>query len=214
MTKWLRLFAITASCTIAFFTTSANADTLNFTELDAQGVNPYNTGRTELTLSNAKISTTSSELYYAPSGGFLEANDLGSISAFGNVSVAGNLEILFDGPVENLKFGTFGWSSSPNGTHDRYRFTAFNGSNLVYDRTLDYVNDLLGITLALDLSSFGHITRLVFDPTNSWDGIVFNDFSFGTVPVSAVPLPMAFPLFAAALGGLGLFGWRRKKSLS
>jgi hypothetical protein len=38
------------------------------------------------------------------------------------------------------------------------------------------------------------------------------NFSVGD-PVfpSAVPLPAAFPLFAAGLGGLGLLGWRRKR---
>jgi hypothetical protein len=29
--------------------------------------------------------------------------------------------------------------------------------------------------------------------------------------VAATPLPAALPLFAAGLGGLGLFGWRRKR---
>lgn len=30
--------------------------------------------------------------------------------------------------------------------------------------------------------------------------------------VAATPIPAALPLFAAALGGLGFFGWRRKKA--
>jgi len=33
-------------------------------------------------------------------------------------------------------------------------------------------------------------------------------------PVSATPIPAALPLFAAALGGLGLLGWRRKKGVA
>ncbi|WP_395017625.1 hypothetical protein [Dongia sp.] len=39
--------------------------------------------------------------------------------------------------------------------------------------------------------------------------------SFGLVYVTSVattPIPAALPLFAAALGGLGLVGWRRRKS--
>jgi len=34
------------------------------------------------------------------------------------------------------------------------------------------------------------------------------------VPVSAVPLPAALPLFATGLGALGLIGWRRKRKAS
>jgi hypothetical protein len=33
-----------------------------------------------------------------------------------------------------------------------------------------------------------------------------------TATVSAVPLPAALPLFATGLVGLGLLGWRRKKT--
>src|SRR5262249_35578728 len=40
------------------------------------------------------------------------------------------------------------------------------------------------------------------------------DDSFGVTlgtPVSTTPLPTALPLFATGIGGLGLFGWRRKR---
>lgn len=44
------------------------------------------------------------------------------------------------------------------------------------------------------------------------DGAAFEyAFPGGAVPVSATPLPAAFPLFATGIGGLGLFGWRRKR---
>jgi len=32
------------------------------------------------------------------------------------------------------------------------------------------------------------------------------------ISVSPVPIPAALPLFAAALSGLGLLGWRKKKA--
>lgn len=39
-------------------------------------------------------------------------------------------------------------------------------------------------------------------------------FSATYTPVTATPLPAALPLFATALGGLGLLGWRRKRKAS
>ncbi|HVZ02718.1 MAG TPA: hypothetical protein VHA35_24635 [Dongiaceae bacterium] len=36
--------------------------------------------------------------------------------------------------------------------------------------------------------------------------------NFDQVAVATTPIPAALPLFASALGGLGLFGWRRRKT--
>jgi hypothetical protein len=45
----------------------------------------------------------------------------------------------------------------------------------------------------------------------SWDFGVTN-VNFDQVAVAATPIPAALPLFASALGGLGLLGWRRKQA--
>ena len=44
------------------------------------------------------------------------------------------------------------------------------------------------------------------------DGRV-GSFLVKTTPVAATPIPAALPLFAAALGGLGLLGWRRNQAM-
>ena len=36
----------------------------------------------------------------------------------------------------------------------------------------------------------------------------------GLTSVAPIPLPAAFPLFATALAGMGLLGWRRKRKAS
>ena len=51
--------------------------------------------------------------------------------------------------------------------------------------------------------------RLLFQAT--WSGAVDGGESFYIVPLAAVPIPAALPLFAAGLAGLGLLAARRKK---
>ena len=41
-----------------------------------------------------------------------------------------------------------------------------------------------------------------------------NAFEFSNIYTPAIPLPAAFPLFATAIAGLGLLGWRRKRKAS
>lgn len=52
----------------------------------------------------------------------------------------------------------------------------------------------------------------------AFDGVALrddgtNDYAFAGVEISAVPIPAALPLFGSALAALGLFGWRRKRSV-
>jgi hypothetical protein len=51
--------------------------------------------------------------------------------------------------------------------------------------------------------------RLLFQAT--WSGAVDGGESFYIVPLAAVPIPAALPMFAAGLAGLGLLAARRKK---
>jgi hypothetical protein len=50
------------------------------------------------------------------------------------------------------------------------------------------------------------LVELALDPAIT----VTSDSDSGTL--TATPLPAALPLFATGLGGLGLFGWRRKRN--
>jgi hypothetical protein len=47
-------------------------------------------------------------------------------------------------------------------------------------------------------------------PTQGGNAFFTGDLVIASVP-AATPLPAALPLFASALGGLGLLGWRRKR---
>jgi hypothetical protein len=68
------------------------------------------------------------------------------------------------------------------------------------------------LDVLLNPATFGTQLTGMVDPTFSAAGGQFV-FSPGVFSAAAVtPLPAALPLFAAALGGLGLLGWRRRKS--
>jgi hypothetical protein len=72
---------------------------------------------------------------------------------------------------------------------------------------------------ALDLvtetsDTTGTVPALAFANTDASSHIFALETSapFG-IEVTATPLPAALPLFATGLGGLGLFGWRRKRKV-
>lgn len=46
----------------------------------------------------------------------------------------------------------------------------------------------------------------------TWNSSNFVQWDNVRLDVARAPIPAALPLFASALGGLGFFGWRRKKS--
>jgi hypothetical protein len=57
------------------------------------------------------------------------------------------------------------------------------------------------------LAGFGDVDSVKLLPLGA--NVNVNDITIS--PVAATPLPAALPLFATALGGLGLLGWRRKR---
>ena len=71
--------------------------------------------------------------------------------------------------------------------------------------TLDvaYAINLLGQILGHGTNGLGQTRAFLLTPCDKRVA--------GVPPVSAFPLPAALPLFATALGGLGLLGWRRKR---
>jgi hypothetical protein len=97
------------------------------------------------------------------------------------------------------------------------------------DSTLETVNS--GTMFQGDITntwwaSAGVIDRIAFTPDGAWvcigaGGCATNSFlldlgdrgNYTISPaVSAVPLPAAVWLFLSALGGLGLFGWRKRRT--
>jgi hypothetical protein len=99
--------------------------------------------------------------------------------------------------------GTSYIASGPNsGAND-------NADNLLYS-TYPFV-DSFGI--GFDLTA-------VVDPPYTYDSAQLTcnggnlgcpDFSPLNIQLTQTPLPAALPLFATGLGGIGLFGWRRKR---
>jgi PEP-CTERM motif len=119
-----------------------------------------------------------------------------------NVFVAGRLfaidisasQIIYF-PNENITYGT----------------GAFNGFKLSFSGAPSIANVTVNAATTLPVG-------LTFDATTvflNYSGATVTtqqatilDVTFGT---NEVPLPAAFPLFAAGLGALGLLGWRRKR---
>ena len=58
-----------------------------------------------------------------------------------------------------------------------------------------------------------HLSLFSTDGGSSWQSEEYNNV-FQILGTAAIPLPAAFPLFATALAGMGLLGWRRKRKAS
>jgi len=197
MKKILSIARAAIACVSLVFalTATANADTLDFTELTTTGF----TGLKTLSLSNATLTTSDDEFYiYTPfENGAADAK--GGICAIGGSNCQAGMEISFTQDIMGLTF-----QSGSFETGDSATITAFNGATEL--GSIDVIADML-----LDFSGFGVINRLVFvdNDSTAW-GISYGGFDFQTV--TAVPLPAALPLFGAALTGMGLIGWKRRKS--
>lgn len=85
---------------------------------------------------------------------------------------------------------------------DSVVISAFNGATMVTE-------SLFEANATFDLSSFGTITRLVFDDSSTGAGFAYQNFSFERV--AAVPLPAGMGLLAGALGVAGFVARRKKR---
>jgi hypothetical protein len=102
----------------------------------------------------------------------------------------------------------------------------FVGAALLFIPTIDGTSGSLELTAVQTGSNLGGPFpegTLIFSSPMPLSAATLQAFSGGTTvaqlendnldltPVGGTPLPAALPLFATALGGLGLLGWRRKR---
>ena len=187
------LKTILTAATISLTASTAFAATLDFVGF---GAGQY--GST-INVSGATITnTTGGNILVGPSvAGY--ANGFCSLAMVG-FSCEADTEINFNTTVSNLSFWLDG---SDNG--DSLALT-LHGIGDAFLTTLNFtVPDQL-----IDLSSYGNVTRLVFDDSSSASGYGFSRFNFDS-GVAPIPLPASLPLL---LGAIGIFGAlkRRRKS--
>jgi hypothetical protein len=132
-------------------------------------------------------------------------------------TVLGQFELSFDPSADAGGMVTTNFLNLPVSS---IGFTYFSGSDLLLIGGLEAGDNILAsyapdLLLAIDnFSTGGFLPLFAFgytDPPgtfNATDGMTFVSSS----PAAVTPVPAALPLFAAALGGLGLLGWRRSRS--
>lgn len=206
MIKALSSTAIAVAVSLCMsFSLAAQADTLDF--FDANGNTESYVGGTTFSLANATITTTGADLYIGSRNNHGDRLGTGTITPVyyndaGRPRSFTEMNIEFNAVIENLYFE----ATEPIGFFD-VNVSAYNDGGLVGSLLLSRSQ-----TIA-DFSSFGLITSLVFtDGGNSpfSEGSYYGNFSFDVANISAVPLPAAFPLFGAALIGIGLLSRRKK----
>jgi len=140
---------------------------------------------------------------------------LGALS--GNVTFSNGFHLSFSGGFIDLgndveagdsdyiNFGSLGGAlSAPGFPTDLYALDRVGWSLIDFDRR----------ALSSDHLPPSYLSAALFDRVDF--GILFvglgrpNVFLSGTL--TSTPIPPALPLFAAALGGLGILGWHRRKS--
>jgi hypothetical protein len=116
-------------------------------------------------------------------------------------------------------------ATAGNGTTQQFQFQLLNDGSVVDEGSIDFYtgHDATGSrifgTYGFSDSTFDEV-RLQsllgggpFRLTSLFplDGLALDSIAIGTASVATTPLPAALPLFASALGGLGFFGWKRRK---
>lgn len=181
---------ILAAAAITLAGSSAYAITLDFIGF---GSGTYGSS---INVSGATVTNTSGGNILVGAGAAGQANGFCSLG----IGCQADTEIDFNATVSNLSF----WLDGSN-LGDSLALTV-RGIGDVLLATLNFtVPDQL-----IDLSSYGSITRLVFDDSSSGAGYGYSRFNFDDA-ISPIPVPASLPLL---LGGIGLIGFmkRRRKS--
>jgi len=172
---------------------TVHADSLDFTEV-ASGSTDY-----ILNLSNATLTTPDTVIEIFAPFELDGAGDQGAVCAAFGDDCYGDMEISFTQDIMGLSFQSIAFY-----TGDKATVTAFKGADML--GSIDITSNGL-----IDFTGFGILDRLVFEDSDSIaGGVAYTNFDFTTV--TAVPLPAALPLFGAALAGMGIMGWKRRKN--
>ncbi len=185
-----RLLGAIVGLVVAGMAGTAQAATLDFS-----GFASGDTGLSILDVGDATVSVPGGTVFIYHPGEFGAFSTSGGLCA---LTESGNCEtdwtLTFDYAVTNLTFEAAFFHRGDSVEVEYYNGATLLGSSFV---------TAAGVT---DLSGVGMITSLFFNDSSKGAGFGFGDFAF-----AAIPLPAAFPLFATALAGMGLLGWRRKR---
>lgn len=168
------------------------AHAATFTDLPGSGY----FGGTVFVGAEATITSFGTSLYF---GGADSRPD--SFCAISGSSCEADMEIAFNYAVDNLSFSTGGFNPG-----DFVAVSAFDAAEILLG-TIDVFSDTF-----VDFRAFGSISRLFFDDSSTGAGFGYAGFSFEPASVSAVPLPAGGLLILSGLGGLAVFGRKKKKA--
>jgi hypothetical protein len=172
--------------------------------------NDYNVPRisaTSTTTGGASASS-SSQLYYSFAVSGADGNVPVSITASGGASASQGARAFANLTIQSMD--TFAYVV--NQTLD------LNNSSQIFSINQSFTlaaNVIYRVTMqTLTAGSNGTTASAFVDPYFSAPAgyTILTSLGIGNLAPSAVPIPAALPLFASALGALGLFGWRRKKA--
>jgi hypothetical protein len=168
-----------------------------------------------LTMSSASAATYYTYTYIGPyfPSAFVSAPYTTSDNVTGSVTLTQPLGDSFSGPISSILY-SFSFSDGVQ------TITSSTPGVYLFPGEDNFTTGLTGTitTWAFEMNIAGPAPQSFIATTNGDDAAGSNSggafvLALGqwTNPTAATPLPAALPLFATGLGGLGLFGWRRKR---